>query len=86
MKIKKGTCIATCAALVAAFAYGAYAEDAQDAKPDKSDFTSIDTNQDGQISVDEAREQSGWLARNFAMVDKDSNGQVSKAEFEEALS
>ena len=87
MNIRKQAHIAVWTAIVAALTLGAQAEEkAPNEKPDKAAFNTIDTNQDGQITLREASENNGWLTMNFNVVDENRDGRVTKAEFEKALS
>lgn len=44
------------------------------------DFSTLDTNQDGSLSADEAAADSE-LSKNWSDIDKDANGVVDQAEF-----
>ena len=46
----------------------------------KVDFGSLDTNQDGSLSAEEAAVSPG-LSSNWIVIDKDENGVVDQAEF-----
>jgi hypothetical protein len=46
----------------------------------KMDFGSLDTNQDGSLSAEEAA-ASPELSSNWIVIDKDENGVVDQAEF-----
>lgn len=70
----------------AVFALPGYADDQSKEKRGHSKermaekFKKADTNQDGNISLDEAKANLPRLAENFSKVDKNSDGQISKDE------
>ncbi len=47
---------------------------------DTVQFESLDQNQDGQLTAEEASRDSA-LSENWTSVDKDGNGSIDKAEF-----
>ncbi len=51
---------------------------------DMPDFTSIDINADGAISLEEAKSVEG-LEQAFMMADLNKDGQLDEAEYEELL-
>ena len=59
---------------------------AQDPNTDTAlpDFATLDTNGDGAISKDEAREQS-LVASRFGELDGDKNGKLSSDEYEKSV-
>jgi hypothetical protein len=59
---------------------------AEDPKTDTAlpDFATLDTNGDGAISKDEAREQS-LVASRFGELDGDKNGKLSSDEYKKAV-
>lgn len=87
MNISTNTSLVTLAGILIALACSAHAEEQEaDEKPDKAAFESIDTNQDGEITVQEAWANNEWLAQNFNSVDVNSNGRITRAEFDKAMS
>jgi serine/threonine protein kinase len=54
------------------------------AAPADAEFRSADANDDGFLSVEEARARFPVLAREFARVDRDGDGRVSRQEFAQA--
>ncbi|MEH6472591.1 MAG: hypothetical protein V7752_15205 [Halopseudomonas sp.] len=70
MNIKTLCAIALTAASVTAYA------------GDKPDFKAVDSDADGYISIDEAKNIQG-LAEAFAVLDSDKDGKLSEAEYNE---
>ena len=77
-------------AVTAAFAFALSAVSVATLAADKSSkatewpsFKKVDTDNNGSISMDEARAVPG-LADTFAQYDKNSDGQLSKSEYESA--
>ncbi len=72
---------ALAALLVSAAAFAGDPKEADHALPD---FSTLDTNGDGAISTEEAREQS-LVASRFGELDGDKNGKLSSDEYKKAV-
>ena len=77
------------ALLASAAAFAGDAKPAQSAEPQDTanalpDFSTLDTNGDGDISKEEAREQS-LVASRFGELDGDKNGKLSSDEYKKAV-
>jgi Ca2+-binding EF-hand superfamily protein len=78
--------VAALAALLASVAAFAQAPNTDKMDTDNAlpDFSTLDTNGDGDISREEAREQS-LVASRFGELDGDKNGKLSSDEYQKAV-
>ncbi len=91
--LKKSGVLAAAALLTVAFATPSFGADGEKkpAKPKKDQFSKVDTNGDGKVSLDEFKAQAAkakkepkptdeQIEKRFKHMDKDSSGDLSKEE------
>lgn len=86
MKFMKTAILVSLGTALAALAINVQAQllptdDDQSVTPE---FEEVDTNSDGVISMEEAKES--WIAENFRAVDVNQDGYISKTEYSQAKS
>lgn len=87
MNSRKPAYLASLASILAVFALNAQAgNEGMEKTAEVAAFEEIDVNADGVITATEAQQKDTWVASNFATIDSDQDGYISKQEFEEALS
>lgn len=69
-----------CSAALLSTAIAAQAQDSESGRDKKDMFATLDADADGQLSKDEVASHSG-LAGSFSMIDRNSDGYISKGEF-----
>lgn len=85
MNTKKNGLIAASIGLLSALAFTAHAQQsANELHTDAPAFEELDKDENGGITAEEA--QGTWLESSFAQVDVNSDGYVTKTEYEEAIS
>ena len=85
MNLRKTGFIATVVGLFGALTFAAQAQNASETlQADAPAFEELDKNADGAITPDEARQT--WLEKEFAKVDTNQDGYVTRTEYKEATS